>query len=547
MAERRLDIVIAAQSRTAGTFAAELSRVRAFASVMTGLAGALPLAGVGLFLGSAVKQFGEAEKAASDLNVALEAQGEKAAATAAGVEMFAKRMQDATTVEDDAVIALSAYIARLGQLSGEGLQSATQQTLGLARATGLELEPAAKAYLKSLEGSYTALTKAIPKLAGATDNIQRAAIVSKTAALGLRLMAADAQTTTGAMTRLKVMLGNTIEGIGAGLSPVVKALADAVLANSGAWTAWGENIGMQIKAADALARNLWAGLRVDGLTALVGLSSAWDTAWTAADNFFSLVNAGAKNMQEAVAASVKNMLPMLNNLFNARSEIWAAISGAAQNAASSLKPFFAGLGEGASNLYKQAQKAWETGDLNWLPMWGGTLNHIHSAEGDKAAELLKAAGEKLGKVADALLAGTKWPEWQSATLKGLEDSAGTVKLREKLAKAIADFDNALSHTFGEKARDESVFFEEPAGAGGGRSRGRRGGDSRGIGASLLSKNFLGLADTFASEQAQTLRKIEANTQKAAEREAELVRGINALNAVVARAQRNGPSGLPLFG
>lgn len=300
--ERRLDIVIAAQSRTAAAYSAELSRVRAFAGGMRALAlsigGAFAAVGLGAFLRESLKAFGEQEKASAELATSLAFLGERASATQAGVEMMATTLQRSTTVADEATIGLAAYIARVGELSGRPLEEATKAALGLSRALGIDATMAARQYLRALQGTFTTLGRSIPLLQQAKTDAERLAIVNELAAKGLVQLATDAQTSEGRLTQLHNAINDVQETIGEALAPVVIQLANVFLNNADHFKHWGETLKFQVVSAIAVFENF--GDVLDNVLAGANLAlQSWaDVVDNTFANLFGRIEQGFRNIEQ---------------------------------------------------------------------------------------------------------------------------------------------------------------------------------------------------------------------------------------------------------
>lgn len=230
MATRVVDILIKGRDEASGAINSVRGRLGGLASAAFSIKGAIAGALGGLAVGKVLKDslgaYAEAEAAQERLAASLELLGQDGKAAAADFSKFAAALSANTAVEDDALVNTAALGAALGKLSGDGLKKATAAAVGWSKILQTDVDSAMKLVIKASAGNAAAFAR---------YGVQIDATASKQAAFdqilargleGLKLAAAEAKTTGGAMELLKVNVGNLQEEIGAQLAPTVVALAD---------------------------------------------------------------------------------------------------------------------------------------------------------------------------------------------------------------------------------------------------------------------------------------------------------------------------------
>lgn len=109
------------------------------------------------FVVEGVKAASEAQAATQRLNFALAQAGEFSEENVSKFEAFAEELSKTTQFEDDAIKSNAAFIESLGQLSEEGLESATLAAANLAAALGISLEEATRKLTLAASGSAEAI------------------------------------------------------------------------------------------------------------------------------------------------------------------------------------------------------------------------------------------------------------------------------------------------------------------------------------------------------------------------------------------------------
>lgn len=99
------------------------------------------------------------ENADVRLAAALASIGQNTAKNREHLNRYISQLEDITGVSDEAIQSAVALLAQLGQLSGQGLEQATQAALDLSAALGIDLQSAAQLVAKAAEGNTAALRR----------------------------------------------------------------------------------------------------------------------------------------------------------------------------------------------------------------------------------------------------------------------------------------------------------------------------------------------------------------------------------------------------
>lgn len=230
--QKRLDLILGAKDRATSVISKVGGAVGGFARRVVALAGplaaVLSVAGIARFAQRSVQAFFEQEQSVENLRTALVNAGDAGASSLAGLQAFASGLQKVTTQGDEATLALAAKLSTLSGLTGGALADATQQTLGLARATGQGADMMGRAYLNALQGNFSMLERYIPALRATEDATEKMRLVQELAANGFKLMQSDANTARGQLQQMRNSLGDMMELIGARLAPLIAGIAGRV-------------------------------------------------------------------------------------------------------------------------------------------------------------------------------------------------------------------------------------------------------------------------------------------------------------------------------
>lgn len=179
-------------------------------------------------LGKMVMAAAEDEKSFNLLAQTLSKVTGASAQMSAQVDKQIGKMAMATGIADDKLRpALSNLVRATGSLSLS--QKALSQVMDLSVAKQIDMDAASNAVAKALAGNTTALVKMLPGLKGVIDNGSSAAEVL--AAIDSQVggaAAANAQTFSGRIERLKIVLGEMAETVGSWLLPMLSKLAEIV-------------------------------------------------------------------------------------------------------------------------------------------------------------------------------------------------------------------------------------------------------------------------------------------------------------------------------
>lgn len=265
-------MLVDAQSQTKAAAAQVESasrRIEGFSSKLTGFAsvavGALAALGGKAWLGSALKNFQDAELTALKLGAALEANGRDVAAVTKDYTKFAESMEKLTTAEDDAVLAMLQTAESMG-ITGEAAKRAVKNSIALAAAKGGEAASYVRLTTALEQGNSEMLGRMLPALRGITDDGLRAAKAQELLGKMFGTATAEASSSAGAMKMLSRDYGNLLEDLGAVVAevikPVVQGLREAV--------AWFRALSPEIKTATTLIVGATVAAAALAATAIAG-------------------------------------------------------------------------------------------------------------------------------------------------------------------------------------------------------------------------------------------------------------------------------------
>lgn len=122
------------------------------------------LGGIVDFLKSSVQSYAAAEKATAKLTQALRNTGDASAETISDMSDLASEFQRTTRFSDDLVTEVQALFTQLGEVGPKDMKVAIQAAADLSEGLGIDLEQAATAVSKALQGNETSLKKLAPSL-----------------------------------------------------------------------------------------------------------------------------------------------------------------------------------------------------------------------------------------------------------------------------------------------------------------------------------------------------------------------------------------------
>lgn len=112
-----------------------------------------------VFIVDGVKAAIAQEEAVNKLNTALALSGQYSEGASEDFLKYAESLQETTTFSNDSIVATGALIESLGNLSEDGLKSATLAAANLASQLGVDLETAARKLGQAAEGNVASLKK----------------------------------------------------------------------------------------------------------------------------------------------------------------------------------------------------------------------------------------------------------------------------------------------------------------------------------------------------------------------------------------------------
>jgi len=218
MASRAIEIVISAKNAMArglssagkalksfGGSVASITRqmTRAFAAV------AAALTGVGF---AALRAYKEQQQAETDMRSALRAHGDEVDKNAKAIFAYAAEIQNETGIADENTIARAARLRMLG-VEVRHLKAASKAVIALA-AAGMGEEQATRAVAAARNGDFQALQRYIPALRTATDDADKARIVTEFLNRGYQQQRDRLHTVAGAWGAFRGRVGDALEEIG---------------------------------------------------------------------------------------------------------------------------------------------------------------------------------------------------------------------------------------------------------------------------------------------------------------------------------------------
>ena len=172
-------------------------------------------------LSAVIKLAGEQEQAEKKLEVAL-------GRTSKALLNQATALQKVTTFGDEAIIGVQASLAAFLD-SEEAIKKATEATLDISVAMGMDLKAAGDLVAKTLGSSTNAMSRYGIQVEGAVGSTERLeSLTGNVAKLFGGQAKAQAETMTGALDQMKNALGDVAENIGESLSPLVVKLAKGI-------------------------------------------------------------------------------------------------------------------------------------------------------------------------------------------------------------------------------------------------------------------------------------------------------------------------------
>ena len=169
--------------------------------------------------GASLAAFDKQAQAERKLAAQIRANGKDVDTTLASYKAFATQLQDITTVGDETTLQL---MQMAETMQSTNVEEATKGAIGLSKALGVDLKAALKMTVLAQNGEYTMLNRYVPALRGATTETQKAAIVSKLYADGLKIAQEEAKTGLGPLKQLKNTLGDIMEQFGALVADAIK-------------------------------------------------------------------------------------------------------------------------------------------------------------------------------------------------------------------------------------------------------------------------------------------------------------------------------------
>jgi hypothetical protein len=152
------------------------------------------------------------------LETALRLQGDEVEGNSARLQKFAGQMQSLTGLGDESTLAFIKQASTLG-ISSDMLEEVTKASVGLAEATGKDLNSSLRIMQQAMEGNFSAIEKQIPSIKALATNEEKLAAVTALATRGLEAKADASNTVSGMADRANGALGDMMESVGALIAP----------------------------------------------------------------------------------------------------------------------------------------------------------------------------------------------------------------------------------------------------------------------------------------------------------------------------------------
>ncbi len=222
MADKKLNIKVSTTG--AGKAKQEIGGLNGAISKMgkaVGIASAAYFGARGLISGfsTVIRLAGEQEQAEKKLEVAL-------GKTSTALLNHASALQKMTAFGDEAIIGVQASLAAFIK-DEEQIKKATEATLDMAVAMGMDLKAAGDLVAKTLGSSTNAMSRYGIQVEGAVGSTERLeSLTNNVATLFGGQASAQAETMAGALSQAGNSAGDLAEAIGERLSPLTKVLAE---------------------------------------------------------------------------------------------------------------------------------------------------------------------------------------------------------------------------------------------------------------------------------------------------------------------------------
>lgn len=181
-------------------------------------AGAMAFAGVaGKGLYELAQASEDAEMQSRKLANSIANNGTYAQGAQKRLEDLAKATMQVTAADDDAIVGAQALMVQFG-LNEQQITTLTPLVVDLSRKMGVDMDTAAKAVAKSVDGTSTALKKMgidVQSTKDGGDAFNNTVDALRSSVGGFAQQ--EAETFSGKMEKLKVSLGNLAEGVGSGV------------------------------------------------------------------------------------------------------------------------------------------------------------------------------------------------------------------------------------------------------------------------------------------------------------------------------------------
>lgn len=196
-----------------------------------GVAIAAGAAIAGVITKKSIDAAAEYDDTVNKLNVALASTGQFSKQASDNFITFAESIQKTTKFSDDQVISTAALIQNIARLTNDGLKRATQASLDLSSALGIDLQTASELVAKSANGNISAFARYGIEVRKGVNDTQTFANVLNTLESRFKGAAnASANTFVGSIDKLKNSFDDIFKEIGKAIvrSPSISILINKI-------------------------------------------------------------------------------------------------------------------------------------------------------------------------------------------------------------------------------------------------------------------------------------------------------------------------------
>lgn len=370
------------------------------------------------------------------LNSALAIRGQQAAS--AGMQDFAKKMEDLTGVSDQTTLGLMQQAQSLG-FATDKMDDAAAAALGLADATGKTAEQSLGDMKAALEGNFEAFHGINPQIMFMRTNQEKLAAVMAIANQGLQQQSQDMGTVAGSGRRADSAMGSLMESFGkiiapirvlinAGLQQLATALDKLLVPVVQYATSILENIGPvmdYVKEKVTQAINIMIGAFTFFEVILTNLNSVWEIVKASAELAMIYVR---ENIMHTLTVAVpayaawfaENFVNLIKDAFNA---VIAVITNAGRIIGELVYQIFAFIASGGEGGIEGLMSGLgEAASISLLDGFKSSLTSLPEIAERQLTAREKDLADKIGAVGGRL--GQEFSDKMSERMLGVGSSLG---------------------------------------------------------------------------------------------------------------------------